>query len=266
MATHTIIKDKDMSANRFGFGTPAPERVEAPKLATSGLSGFEHEIKPKDKQTFKFLVLHGLEDCFQVNVHRLTVLDPGNGYRQVPAGSYNTHLPFLNPPVPSPFESDPDGKVRGWKTTRYMLVFVLESPNDKLTNHVAYLELRDNYKRKDGSFNLIEGWEKTNGLPIEGRTITYSRTGTGLQDTSYQTNILVKTDTLSDAQTAIVEKELPEVRDYILSLYNKEWTTEEFTRLYNLYKAVVDAPVRTADENVRPTHPVAKSEEDEIPF
>jgi len=250
----------------FGFNTPAPEKVEVPKLASSGLAGYEHEIKPKDKQSFKFVVLHPLSDCFQINVHKQTVYDPGNGYRQVPVGTRNTHLPFLNPPVPSPFESDPDGKLRSWKTARYMLVFVLDSPNNKLTNHVAFLELRDNYTRKDGSYNTILSWEEENELAVEGRTIVYSRTGSGIEDTSYKTTVLVKTDTLTAEQLAIAEKEVPEVRDYILSLYNKEWTTEEFTRLYNLHKNKVNADARKPEEALVPAHPVATSDADEIPF
>lgn len=249
----------------FGFGTPAPEKVEAPKLATSGLAGYEHEIKPKDKQSFKFVVLHPLSDCFQINVHKVTVYDPGKGYRNVPVGTRNTHLPFLNPGIPSPFENDPDGKVRSWKTARYMLVFVLESPNNKLTGHVAYLELRDNYTRKDGSYNILQSWEEENELTVEGRTITYSRTGSGLEDTTYKTNVLVKTDTLTAEQLAVAEKEAPEVQEYILSLYNQEWTPEEFVRLYGLFKNKA-ATTPTPAAELAPSYPTATNAEDEIPF
>lgn len=257
-----------MSNSSFGFGTPAPEKVEAPKLASSGLSGFEHEVKLKPDKKIKVVVLHPLNGSFQINVHKTPVYDPGNGYRYVPVGSKNTHLSFLNPPVASPFETDPNPAVKYYKTARYMLVFVLESPDGKLNNHVAYLELRDNWSRKDGSYNIIQTWEEENGQSVEGRQLVYSRTGSGMKDTTYKTTILVSPVELTPEQLAVVQKEAPEVRDYILSLYNREWTTEEFTRLHGLLTAQLAEKERkdSGQPDPVPTHPVATSDDTEIPF
>lgn len=251
----------------YGFGTPAPEKVEAPKLPTSGLAGYEHEVKLKDGQTVKVIALHNVDQSFQINVHKRQVNYDGLGFRSIPVGTRNTHLPFLATPVKSPFESDPDPKVRSWKTARFALVFILESPNEKQRGHVGFLELRDNYLRQDGSYNLVKEYEEQSGEGVEGHVITYSRTGSSIKDTSYKTTIL-KSQNLTKEQQKVVDAEVPEVRDYILGLYDKEWTTEEFQRIYEIFVAqnrVETAPVQT--EPVRPSHPhAAVSEADEIPF
>lgn len=248
----------------FGFNTPAPEKIEAPKLASSGLAGYEHEIKLKDGQTAKMIALHPLDDSFQINVHKTPVNYDGLGFRYIPAASKNTHLDFLATPVKSPFESDPDPKVRNWKTARYMLVFVVDSPNEKLKGHVGYLELRDNYMRKDGSYNVIQEWQEQSEESVEGHIVTWSRTGKGVQDTSYKTTVL-KSQKLTAEQMAIAEAEVPEIQEYIIGLYRKEWNAEEFQRVYDIFQATKKSDSAPASTEVKPSHPVA-SEQDEIPF
>jgi len=246
----------------YGFNTPQPAVVEVPTLESSGLPGFDHELrKLKDKQRVKFIPLHAVDQSFTIIVHKKQFMTDV-GYRYIPVGSRNSHLPFLNPPVRSPFEQNPDKNIWTFKTARYMLVFVVDG-FDKLNGHVAYLELRDQWK-KDGTYNIIKEWENNTGKSVEGRLVVFGRNGTGIQDTSYSITV-TDPQALTAEQKAIADREAPEVRDYIVSLYDREWTLEEFRRLYHIGMEAERAKNNTAVDT-KPEVVVTPEDETEIPF
>ena len=232
------------------FNVPQPEMAAS---LVSGLPGWSHEVRPKAGETIRFVPLQRLDQCLAVFVHRQQVKYDG-GFKYVPVGSKNPHL-FTA--VMSPFENDPNPKVSGFKLARYLMTFVLDG-SETLTGHVAFVEVRDNYKKKDGTYNRLAHWEKESGESIKGHKVALSRQGTGVTDTVYSISVL-GTHTFTDEQRVVITTEGTEVLNYLKGLFVREWSAEEFTRIYQQGIVNNQAPVQE-----HPTLPTG--DELEIPF
>lgn len=210
----------------YGFKTGQLENVTAEVLESSGLAGWKHEIKPKAGETFKFVPLHGAQECLEVMVHQVKVKFGGsNAYVYIPSGSRNKHL-FT--PVVSPFESDPRDEVNKIKPARFMLVYVLQG--GELKDHVAFIELRSSAK-KNGSYDDLLNWETQSGDSVENQECTLTRTGSKLKDTVYQAAVL-KEHKWTKVEETNRDKEANDVYTYLADIYTKVWTLEDFQNAY----------------------------------
>lgn len=241
-----------MSGKKFGFGLPQAEVFTAPKLEASGLEFWKHEVKPKDGDKIVFVPLHSTAECLQVWVHTKAVKYDG-GFKYVPSGKRNTHL---FPAVESPFDTDPNDEVRKTKLANYMLVYVVSGAGD-LDGHVGYLELRFNYKKKNGTGDLIQTWENDQGEEITGRKVNLKRTGKGLTDTVYTASV-GNPHTFSEVENATIDAEAEGVLAYLKSLFTEGWTPERFVEVYK--SGIVNS---TAPKQVETTPEV---DETDIPF
>jgi len=229
------------------FGT---KKLEFGPVLSSGLAPWVHELKPKSGDNYKFVPLHSLEESMSLWVHRQQVKYDG-GFKYVVSGKK------LDPAVESPFDNDPRKEVNGIKPLYYMLVFVT-SGNDALKGHVGYLELRQNLKKRDGTYDRMAKYEDdSESHSVKGIKCSLSRNGSGLNDTVYESSI---TDPykFTKADQEVIDREVPELVTHLKSLYIKPWTTEEFTRIYNAGIVNSVAPKSTA--------PLAEFSADEIPF
>lgn len=232
------------------FGT---EELEFGPTLSSGLAPWQHEVKPKSGDTIRFVPLHAVDESLGVWVHRKQVKYDG-GFKYVVSGKK------LKPPVLSPFDTDPRPDVNQIKPLRYMIVYVVGG-SETLKGHVAFVELRQNLKKRDGTFDKMVAYEdESEAHSVKGLKCSLSRQGSGLTDTVY-------TFTITDAykftaeDQEVIEREMPEIVDHLKNLYVREWTTEEFDRIYKegFVANQVPAP-KPAVELHTPT------DEDEIPF
>lgn len=219
------------------FGTP---KLEFGPTLSSGLAPWKHEVKPKSGDNYKFVPLHSLDESFSMMMMRKQVQYEGQGFKYVPSGKH------LNPPVESPFNTDPRKEVNQVKPVYYMAVLVL-SGNDDLKGHVGFVELRNNMKKRDGTYDRMAKYEDdSDSHSVKGIKCSLSRTGSGQTDTVYESSI---TDAykISKAETEVIERELPEIVEYIKSLYLTGWDEERFKKVYNegVVNGVVNKPTST---------------------
>lgn len=229
------------------FGT---KKLEFGPVLSSGLAPWVHEVKPKSGDNYKFVPLHSLEESMSIWVHRQQVKYDG-GFKYVVSGKK------LEPAVESPFDTDPRKEVNGIKPLYYMLVYVIAG-NDNLKDHVGFLELRQNLKKRDGTFDRMATYEKESEIgSVKGIKCSLSRIGSGLNDTVYQSSITDKY-TFKKDEIAVIDREVPELVAHLKGLYLKTWTPQEFTRIYN--EGIVNNKAPKAVETV------SEIPDAEIPF
>lgn len=233
------------------FGT---QKLEFGPTLSSGLAPWQHELKLKSGENVKFVPLHPLEESFALWVHRKQFRYGDNGYKFIPSGKK------MNPPVQSPFDSSPDPEVNGIKPLRYMLVLVISGKED-LNGHVAYLELRNNQKKRDGTYDRMAKYEAdSDSHSVQNMKCSLSRKGTGLTDTVYESSITDEYK-IKKAEQEVIDVEVPELVDYLKTTYLKEWTPEDFAKVYH---EAVASQLTGGNVAVTSTHPVA--DDSEIPF
>lgn len=208
-----------------------PDFFNTGKPEASNLPMWKREVKLKAGDTVRFIPLHGVDECFGVNIHGKQVKS-NDRYFDVVCGMKNSHLFEV---VPCPFDTHPDEVLRKVKTKQFMLVYVISGPDSDMNGKVGYIHLRYGVKAS-GAFDTLKNWEKIqsneagNKVSVEGQKIVVMREGSGFQNTTYPTNVM-GAEKLPLTVSEVTEQVTPIV-EYLKGLYGTGITAERLQELY----------------------------------